>query len=215
MIGSCMANKQSTMSGTMSASESETLESLLRGSFDMARIAAHLDALDAQARTAQVCALSKRAQAALYEAAKGTRKLKLTQLVPLDVPDLSEVVHHGKNSLGAFTRFEKVFCRPKRDAKELWAYNRTGRLIERSVGPGYCVAYEGPGDELLIDYTRVPDGKPESWPEIISNRNRLGRFVYGGMIDALRAVTEHVTVGRAIRGGKVMDNWFVLSRAQS
>ena len=80
------------------------------------------------------------------------------------------------------------------------------------MGPGYYVAYEGPGDEVLIDYTRVPPTKPEHWPEIRSNKTRLSRFVYADMIDALRAVSNHVTVGRAIRNGKVMDNWFVLCR---
>jgi hypothetical protein len=33
------------------------------------------------------------------------------------------------------------------------------------------------------------------------------------MVDALRAVSTHVTVGRAIKKGKVLDNWFVLCRA--
>jgi hypothetical protein len=28
----------------------------------------------------------------------------------------------------------------------------------------------------------------------------------------LRAVSTHVTVGRAIKKGKVLDNWFVLCR---
>lgn len=186
---------------------------LSRGQFDFASLGNALDALDAASRLAQVRALGKRAQATLYEAAKGQRKVRLEHLVPSYVPDLAEVVHHGKNSLGMFSHFAKVFCRPKRETKELWGYNRAGNLIEASVGPGYFVAYEGPGDEVLIDYTRLPEGKPEHWPEIVSNKARLSRFVYADMIDALRGVSEHVCVGRAIRGGKVMDNWFVLCRA--
>ena len=36
--------------------------------------------------------------------------------------------------------------------------------------------------------------------------------VYGGTQDVLRGVSEHVAVGRAFKGGKPMDNWFVLCR---
>lgn len=185
---------------------------LAAGKFDIQELGAALDECDAPTRLMQIRSLGKRAQAQLYEAAKGARKLKLEQIVPAETPDLVEVVHHGKNTLGMFTQFAKVFCRPKREAKELWGYNRAGAFIETSVGPGYYVAYEGPGDEVLIDYTRVPPGKPEHWPEIQSNKSRLSRFVYADMIDALRAVSTHVSVGRAIRNGKVMDNWFVLCR---
>ena len=183
------------------------------GKFDIQELGLALDASPARARLAQALSLGKKAQAQLYEAAKGARKLRLDQLVPPETPELGEVVHQGKNTLGMFTRFAKVFCRPKRDARELWGYNRAGGLIETGVGPGYFVVYEGPGDEVLIDYTRLPAGKPEHWPEIQSNKARLSRFVYADMIDALRAVSNHVTVGRAIRNGKVMDNWFVLCRA--
>ena len=186
---------------------------LAAGNFDIQELGLALDETPYAVRAAQVLTLGKKAQAQLYEAAKGARKLRLEQLVPPETPDLGEVVHQGKNTLGAFTRFAKVFCRPKRDARELWGYNRAGGLIETGVGPGYFVVYEGPGDEVLIDYTRLPAGKPEHWPEIQSNKSRLSRFVYADMIDALRAVSDHVTVGRAIRNGKVMDNWFVLCRA--
>ena len=189
------------------------LDALLkRGDFDIHAVGRHLDALDSGSRIAQVRALSGKAQAVLYESAKGARKLKLDQLVPSSVADLTEVPHHGKNSLPVFTVFSKVFCRPRRDAKELWGFNRTGSLVENGVGPGYYVAYEGPGDEVLIDYTRLPEGKLEHWPPILSNRSRLSRFVYADTIDALRAVSNHVSVGRAMRNGKVMDNWFVLCR---
>lgn len=186
---------------------------LCRGAFDVAALGAELDALSSSARVAAVRSLSPRAQANLYEAVKGRHKLRLTDLVPASVAERREVVHEGKNSLAAFTEFAKVFCRPRPDAKELWGYNRAGLLVERAVGPGYFVAYEGPSDEVLIDYTRAPEGRLEHWPDVRSNRSRLSRFVYADMIDALRSVSSHVSVGRAIRNGKVQDNWFVLARA--
>ena len=139
---------------------------LKTGNFDISTIAEQLDALSPEARVSELRALTRPAQAALYEAAKGARKLTLEDLVPASVPDMSEVVHEGKNTLVMFTQFAKVFCRPRRDKRELWGYNRTGLLVEHAVGPGYYVAYEGPGDEVLIDYTRLPEHKPEAWPEI-------------------------------------------------
>jgi hypothetical protein len=190
------------------------LDDLLRsGSFDIADVGRRLDQLAPAVRLAAVRSLGGRAQAELYDAAKGVRKLRLEDLVPSTVEPLQEVVHEGKNSLPAFTQFAKVFCRPRNgDARELWGYNRNPRLVEKAVGPGYYVAYEGPGDEVLVDYTRLPKGKLPDWPEIISNEERLSRFVYSGMIDALRGVSTHVSIGRAIRHGKTADNWFVLCR---
>jgi hypothetical protein len=192
----------------------ENLDDLLRsGRFDLEDVGRRLDQLHPAARLTAVRSLGGRAQAELYDAAKGARKLRLEDLVPHQTAVMQEVVHEGKNSLPAFTHFAKVFCRPKHgEARELWGYNRNSKLVERTVGPGYYVAYEGPGDEVLVDYTRLPKGKLTHWPEILGNEERLSRFVYAGMIDALRGVSEHVTIGRAIRNGKVADNWFVLCR---
>jgi hypothetical protein len=80
------------------------------------------------------------------------------------------------------------------------------------VGPGYYVAYASDG-EVMVDYTRLPSDKLPHWPPILSNQARLSRLVYAGMVDVLRSVSSHVSIGRAIRNGKVADNWFVLCRA--
>ena len=49
-------------------------------------------------------------------------------------------------------------------------------------------------------------------PDIVPNEARLGRFVYAGMKDYMRRVSEHVSIGRAYKGGKPMNAWFVLCR---
>ena len=190
-------------------------ERLQERNLDLNELGRYLDGLAAEARLAAARSLTGKQQSLLYEAAKGAHKMTLEQLVPGATPPLSEVVHEGKNSLLMFTRFAKVFCRPKGEGQEVWGYNRAGGFVENAVGPGYFVAYEGPGDEILIDYTRLPKGKVASWPDIRSNEARLSRFVYSGMIDALRGISTHVSVGRAIRNGKVQDNWFVLCRTES
>ena len=189
------------------------LNSLLSsGNFDMNDVARRLDAMSDAERVEETRSWGRRAQANLFEAAKGHRKLGIDQLVPGKGP-LEEVPHQGRNTLPAFTRFAKVFCRPDNSANELWGYNRSGSVVGTFVGPGYYVAYDD-GDEVLIDYTRLPLGKPGNWPPILQNDERLSRFVYNGMADALRGVSEHVSIGRAIRNGKVMDSWFVLCRSE-
>jgi len=187
---------------------------LMGGDLDLRQIGAYLDGLDAGARLFAVRSLSGRAQATLFEAAKGARVVRLEDIVPAAEKPLVEVLHHGINSLPMFRTFAKVFCRPPSGARELWGYNRSGGFVETVVGPGYYVAYETSEGEVLVDYTRLPTGKPEHWPAIIPNEARLGRFVYAHMQDALRSVSKHVTIGRAIRNGKVADNWFALCRSE-
>ena len=54
-----------------------------------------------------------RAQGRLWDAAAGTAPpVTQADLVPPDLPPLREVIFHGKNSLPAFTLFQKRFCRP-------------------------------------------------------------------------------------------------------
>lgn len=185
---------------------------LRKGSFDLREIRAALDAQSHGERLRAIRSLSGKAQAQLFDAAKGAFNLTLNDIVPSSVAPLHEVVHNGKNSLALFSHFAKVFCRPSADAQELWGYNRSGELVETFVGPGYYVAYEQ-GTEVMVDYTRAPNGKPENWPTMLSNHARLSRFVYADMVDALRAVSSHVSIGRAIRKGKEADNWFVLCRS--
>ena len=194
-----------------------TLETMLAGAQpDMRAISTYLDGLASGARIAETQGLSARAQAKLFEAARGFRAIGLADLVPEDAPPLSEVPHFGRNSLLAFTRFAKVFCRPDGDVEgELWGYNRNPlALIETVVGPGYYVAYPyTTAGEVLVDYLRTPPRKPAHWPAILPNSARLSRVVYNGTQDVLRGVSAHVTIGRAMRAGKDMDNWFVLCRA--
>jgi hypothetical protein len=83
------------------------------------------------------------------------------------------------------------------------------------TGPGYFVAKPVDARTIVVDYFDVPpDGAklPAGWPGVLPNSARLGRFVYFQMRDYMRGVSKHVTVGRANRGGKDVDNWFLLLR---
>lgn len=181
---------------------------------DMNAVQSYLDGLDNETRLAEVTSLGRKEQARLFDAAEGFRPVTLEHFVPSGEAPMREVVHHGRNSLPAFKRFAKVFCRPDAPANgEVWGYNRNPSFIETTVGPGYFVAHPHDKDgEVLIDYLRTPPRKPDAWPEILPNSARLSRFVYYGTQDVMRGVSEHVSIGRATKRGKDMSAWFVLCR---
>jgi len=178
-------------------------------------LAAFLDGLSHEERVTAIRAVARTEQGRLYAAAEGFAPVLLRELVPPGVPDLAAVRHFGKNTLPAFTHFEKRFCRPAGgDAQkpdELCGFNF--QTLSFVTGPGYYVAYEDPDrGEVLVDYRRVPASAPAGWPAVKRNELGLSRFVYGFMVDTLRRVSEHVTIGSAARKGRNMGSWFLLTR---
>ena len=178
-------------------------------------LASFLDALSHDERVAVIRSLGRGDQRRLYEAVDGFAEVSLRDIVPPATPAGATVRHFGKNTLPAFTHFEKRFCRPAgADAEkpgELFGFNF--QTMQPVTGPGYFVAVEDAGRrEVLVDYNRVPETQPEGWPAIRRNERGLSRFVYGFMVDTLRRVSEHVTIGSAARKGKDMGSWFVLTR---
>lgn len=182
---------------------------------EMERIRALLDGLEHADRVAAVRSLGRSDQQRLYQAAQGFAELRLHDLVPPDRADGQTVRHYGRNTLPLFTLFEKRFCRPAgqvADAPgELWGFNF--QTLSPLTGPGYFVASEDPRvAEVLIDYRRIPPAAPAGWPATRSNERGLSRFIYGFMVDTLRRVSEHVTIGSAARRGRDIGSWFVLAR---
>jgi hypothetical protein len=182
---------------------------------DPTRIAALLDGLAHEPRVTAVRALGRAQQRALYRAVDGFRPLGLTDLVPSDVEAFATVRHYGRNTLPAFSFFEKRFSRPPEEEAEkpgeLYGFNF--QTMQPVTGPGYFIAKADPNrPEVLVDYTHVPERHPDGWPEIRSNERGLSRFVYGYMVDTLRGVSEHVTIGSAARKGRDLGSWFVLCR---
>ena len=178
-------------------------------------IARVLDGLAPAERARAVRSLGRAEQRRLYAAVDGFLPLRLADLVGPATGDLVPVRHHGRNTLPAFTLFEKRFCRPRGQDREkpgeLWGYNHQSTAW--LTGPGYFVAREDPArPEVLIDYTRLPGGRVEGWPEQRPNDRGLARLVYGFMIDRLRRVSEHVTIGSAARHGRDLGSWFALCR---
>jgi hypothetical protein len=194
---------------------SELRARIARDPIQPREIAGFLDGLASAERILAVRSLGRSDQRRLYAAVDGFLPLQLADLVPPVCADLDTVRHFGRNTLPAFTLFEKRFCRPRgadaRKPGELWGFNH--QALSFVTGPGYFVAREDPSrSEVLIDYTNVPPSHPDGWPGVRRNESGLSQFVYGYMIDTLRRVSEHVTIGSAARKGRDLGSWFVLAR---
>lgn len=188
------------------------LRSLIDTHLDLARLSKDLDELGHPGRLWAVHHWTRADMATLWEAAKGLRPVTLDDYVPPGVGPLVEVIHDGKNSLPLFTHFQKRFCKPADPGTKDAAYGYNHQSMSAFTGPGYFVMHPStePG-EMDIDYTMVPKEKVTAWPPIVNNGG-LGRFVYRGMVDVMRGIATHVSIGRARKSQGWMDNWFVLVR---
>jgi hypothetical protein len=178
---------------------------------DRVAIASFLDGLKSAERREAIAALAgPRLQQRLYAAVADAPRVTLADFVPPDATPLREVIFHGKNSLPAFTLFQKRFCRPPRGGDELWGYNH--QSLAWLTGPGYFVVHEEGARGAAIDYREVPPDHPPTWPEVKPNDRGFSRFVYNGMVDYMRRVAKDVFIGAAHRSDKELGNYFVLSR---
>jgi hypothetical protein len=190
---------------------------LLLGHHDehaVARISSSLDEMDAASRLWTVLSIKPAEQRTLWELFKDQAP-DADFFVPSGLDPLVEVIHHGKNTLPTHNFFQKRFCRADDDSGDLYGYNH--QSWSGITGPGYFVAHSSEDEKdapsaYVIDYTRIPPKKADSWPKILPNEAKLGRFVYAGMKDYMRKVSEHVSIGRAHKGGKAMNAWFILCR---
>jgi hypothetical protein len=178
-------------------------------------LATLLDGATHDERVTWVRSLGRSGQRRLWQAAEGFLPLALADLVPPQRADGETVRHFGKNTLPAFTHFEKRFCRPAgQDARRptaLFGFNF--QALAWLTGPGYYVAHADPAlPEVLIDYRELPPAAPAGWPPLRRNEVGAARFVYGFMVDRLRRVSEHVTIGSAARHGRDLGSWFLLTR---
>ena len=159
-------------------------------------------------RVAATRQFSGKLQKRLFEAVEG-RAVTARQLMPVDTT-LTEVIHEGTNTLPAFRAFQKRFAKPtETQNRETVGYNHNWYAF--AAAAGYFIGYQE-GDEFVIDYTQLPTEKDAAWPKIGSNKFGLGIFIWTGMKDRLRRVSDHVTIGRAFRNDKPMNAYFVLVR---
>jgi hypothetical protein len=205
-----MSSQESRRARADSAAQAQANAYFSASHVDAPGLEAALRALSPAQRLVWIRSLGRARQRELFDACAG-RAMTIADLVPPDMPPLAEVICEGRNTLPAFRLFQKRFCRPEGQAGVLHGYNH--QTMAPITGPGYFVAFDDPATgEVVIDYRRLPDSKPAAWPPIIPNENRLGMFVYSGMVDRLRRVSDDVFIGRAFRGDKPMGAWFILYR---
>lgn len=194
--------------------ENKLLDMLATDVVHIDELREYLEDLNHDTRLAALRNLRPRHMRRLYDAVEGMWELNLEHFVPRKYAAGETVRHHGKNSLPAFTTFRKWFYRPAKDAPELWGLN--DQSLSPLTGPGYFVAQAATDGrpEVDIDYLRVPPSAPEGWPSVQDNAGglNLSRFVYGGMVDRVRKVSDQVCIGRAYKQGKPLWAWFVLCR---
>ena len=192
---------------------------LLEPKLDLARLSEVLDGMGHEGRVHTIRGWDGVKQAKIWEGAAGFKPIALEHFVPSSVGPLVEVIHELTNTVPIFTHSQKRFCRAAKvgedEAKDVPAFlaGYNHQSMAAFTGPGYFVAVKSDVEgEVLFDYTRLPTSKPDSWPQIRPNKGLLAGAVYGGMIDIMRAVSSHVCIGRAKRGGKLANMYFTLCR---
>lgn len=192
------------------SSVNEILEIVLADPIDIGKLETALNAADPQTRLDASRRFNLKIQKRLYAVTEG-RVVTADQLVPIDAKG-QQVIHDGTNTLPAFRAFQKRFAKPEDPAnREVVGYNHN--WYQFAAAPGYFVgSHVDELNQFVIDYTELPTEKAPEWPKIISNKFGLGIFIWTGMKDRMRSVSEHVTIGRAYKGGKPMNAYFTLVR---
>ncbi|MCB9763451.1 MAG: hypothetical protein H6739_27030 [Alphaproteobacteria bacterium] len=198
-----------------------SLTEMVDGGAAIQEISAFLDDLEHDARWAQLSTLSRATQRRLFERAAAGPPLALEHFVPPDRAPLTQVTHHGRNTLPLPAKhklFRKPFCRPADREGQLYGFNDSpSRWL---VGPGFFVAVLTAGNadweargSVVIDYFRVPDSAVcAGWPEVIPNHKGVQFFVYHQTRDFMRRVSAHVSIGAAYKKENALDHYFVLCR---
>ena len=175
------------------------------GTAQPSAIRAELDDLSEAQRLGVCLALSAAQQKRLWQVASSVPRTPGGELVTE-----ATAVFAGKNSLRAFSRFEKWFARL--DGR-IVGCNR--HALSVLIGPGYFTVRGGGGDSsagLELDYGEVPVEAPPGWPPVRDNGGGLARPVYGDLLDRLVWVARDVLIGAAFRRAVALDSYFVLVR---
>jgi len=202
-------------SATADTTTTTSLRALLRDGADREAIASYLNSLSREERYEQALGLGGKDVGRLYDACTDGPVLSLDDLVPADLPADAVVIHQGRNSLPAFSSFQKRFTRTKGD--DVIGYNH--QTMAFATGPGFFVVQPGADDadvpgELYFDYTAAPSRNdiPAAWPAFKPNDAGISNLVYKNMKDYMRSVAEGVMVGTAYKLGKRQNAYFLLCR---
>lgn len=197
-------------------SSAASLAHLLDARASAGEIESYLDRLPAQERVREVLSITGRGVGRLYHAVAAGTPVSLDELIPPGTH--GTLIYEGRNSLPAFTRFQKRFARL--EGEQVIGYNHNSPLATLFTGPGYFWVRPASGQgehgkELVFDYTEAPPSEPAGWPAYKTNDRGLSKLVYGNMKDYVRRVARGVVVGKAYRGGVDQKAYFSLSLAEA
>lgn len=198
---------------TATASAATSLGELLSERASRDAISGFLDGLSDADRVAQALSLGGKQVGALYQAMADGPALTLEHFVPSSTAEGKTVIWDGRNSLPAFSSFQKRFARVQ--SGQIVGYNH--QTMAFATGPGFFVVRPGSDDadvpgELYFDYTSKPDDTPSGWPAYKPNDRGISNLVYKNMKDYMRSVAKNVVVGEAYKLGKSQKQFFILCR---
>ena len=174
---------------------------------ELPALAAALDSASHDERLAWMRSLGKRELVALYAAAEGGAVgVDQFHAGPGEV-----LINYGQNSLPLFNQFQK---RVVANGEQVQGYNH--QSMAWLTGPGHFVLRASPDveGEVWFDYTGIPTAGFDEFPALSPNDSGLSRFVYAGMIDIVRRVSREVTIGAALKKGKMTGDYFALCRTR-
>lgn len=188
-----------------------------------------LDAMDSDGRRHAIEGLRPADQAKLYQLAQG-RHTDLDHYVPPGTAHGEEVIHDGMNTLPVIGGpFQKRFAIDPDDPDRLLGYNHNhagpvsklfwftgpGYFVMRPKGSGSPDGRTDHGGQVFVNYYEQPEQAPvEHWPHPAPPIGLTAGLVWGSMCDYMWKVSEHVSIGAAYKKGKLMGQYFALSRRE-
>ena len=153
---------------TTAAGSARSLSALLRSGAPSREMTHHLDGLSAAARLDEVLAITGSAVGRLYAAVADAPTVTPEEFLPPSTK--GTLIYEGRNSLPAFSRFQKRFHRL--ESGIVVGYNH--QAMSFVTGPGYFVLKAANGEgahgkEMFFDYTVPAPETPAGWPEFKSN----------------------------------------------
>ncbi|MFH1466727.1 MAG: hypothetical protein ABIO70_20240 [Pseudomonadota bacterium] len=172
---------------------------------DIHTLATALDAASEEERLGWLARLPRNQLGVLFDLAAGQQH----SVEAMHAREGEVVVHQGINSAPSFRHFQKRLVLHGGQVK---GYNH--QPFSWLVGAGSFVVEPSTevSGEVLFDYTGLPREGFPAFPTPKPNTAGLSRFVYGDMIDVVRRVSAHVSIGKAYRRGEYAGFHFALCR---
>jgi len=180
---------------------------LIEDGVALEKIGEHLDSLSEAQRIEEVRACGSKLQSKLWDAAEGATVLAVDFVGEAD----KTVIYAGRNTLPAFSFFQKRFWRPS-DGSDIVGYNH--QSMSKFTGPGYFVTEDGDNGELVFNYVKTASFQPPEWPTLKPNTGLIPSAVYGNMLDYNRRVSKDTVIGCATKKGKAIGQFYLLTRAR-